>query len=377
MLWLALLTTPMMAVIQGMCARIGMVTGLGLAANIKKRSPNAIAITLALAVILANTFNVGADFAGMADSAHLVLPAVPTFVWVVVFGIAMFLALFYCSYRVIADVIKVLTLALFAYVVTAFVVHPPWGEVFRSFVVPHIEWNKAWLTTAMGVLGTTITPYLFFWQSALMVEEERDIGRLTLAERRGASRKEIEFAHLDVNVGMIASNAVMFFIIVTTAFTLYAHGHRNIETAQQAAQALTPLAGRFASIVFTLGMVGTGLLAIPALAGSSAYVAAETFSFRRQGLTETPDSAPRYYAVLGAGIFLGMLMPLAHVNAIRALYWSAVINGIVAVPLLFMVVRIASDVGVMGRWRSSIPARVWAWLTVALMGLAAVSLFVA
>lgn len=375
MLWLAMFTTPMMAVVQGMCARIGMVTGMGLAANIRRRTPLPLAYTIALAVVAANTFNVGADFAGMAESAHMVVPAIPTLGWVVGFGLILLGALFFCSYRVIADVIKVLTLALLAYVVTAFVIHPPWGTVFAHLVIPHVEWNKDWVTTAMGVLGTTITPYLFFWQSSLMVEEEKDIGRVKLAECRGATRKEIRNTHIDVNVGMIASNLVMFFIIVTTAFTLYGHGGQHIETAQQAAQALQPLAGRFASVIFMLGMVGTGLLAIPALAGSSAYVAAETFAFRG-GLSEKPDSAPRFYAVLGAGILLGMLMPLMHVNAIKALYWSAVVNGVVAVPLLFFVVRIAGDAGLMGKWVSSPVARAWGWITVATMSIAAVALFI-
>ncbi len=375
MLWLSLLTTPMMAVIQGMCARIGMVTGEGLSANIRKSVPAWIAYPVAAAVIAANTFNIGADFAGMSASANMVLPWVPTSVWVLVFGVTLFAGMMYLSYRRLADTIKWLTTCLFAYVVAAFIVRPNWGAVFHHLFVPEVRFNRQWLTTMMGVLGTTITPYLFFWQSSLEVEEEKCMGRVTVAQRRGARPDEIRDAHFDVNAGMIYSNAVMFFIIATTALTLFAHGKTNIQTAQDAARALEPLAGHFAALLFTLGMVGTGLLAIPALAGSSAYVAAETFGFRSGGLDEKPSRAPRFYAVTGAGLLIGVLMCLAHIDPIRALYWSAVLNGVVAVPLIFLLVRIAGDTGVMGEWVSSTSAKVWGWFTFVLMGLAAISMF--
>ena len=375
MLWLALLTTPMMAVIQGMCARIGMVTGLGFAANIRKSVPAWLAYVIAAAVIVANTFNVAADFAGMGASAHLVVPAIPLLAWVVIFGVALFLVLTYLSYRLLADILKWLTTSLFAYVIAAFVVHPNWIDVLRHLVIPQFHANRSWVTTMMGVLGTTITPYLFFWQSSLEVEEEKAMGRVTVAQRRGATPDEIADAHFDVNAGMIFSNLVMFFIITTTALTLYAHGKTNIQNAQDAARALEPLAGHFASLLFTLGMVGTGLLAIPALACSSAYVAIETFGIRGGGLGEPPSRAPRFYAVMGAGLLVGVILCFTRLDPIRALYWAAVLNGIVAVPLIFLLIRIAANAKVMGKWRSSISARVWAWLTFALMGLAAVSLF--
>ncbi len=375
MLWLALLTTPMMAVVQGMCARIGMVTGVGLAANIRKSVPAWAAYVMAASVIIANTFNVGADFAGMAASAHLVAPLVPELVWDVIFGVVLIGGLVYLSYRRIASFLKYLTLTLFAYIITAFIVHPHWGNVLSNLVIPHVQINKGWITTAMGVLGTTITPYLFFWQSALEVEEEKAQGRTTVRERRGATDQEISDAHFDVNVGMLFSNLVMFFIITTTALTLFAHGKTNIQTAQDAALALEPLAGHLAALLFMLGMVGTGLLAIPALAGSSAYIAAEMLSFRRQGLDETPNRAPRFYGVLAAGLLLGIALPFTHLNPIRALYWSAVLNGIVSVPLIFMIIRIANNAKVMGKCRNSVLANAWSWLTFTLMAVAAVALF--
>lgn len=375
MLWLALFTTPMMGVVQGMCARIGMVTGRGLAANIRSSIPSWLAYVIGAIVIIANTFNVGADFAGMSASAHLVAPALPALVWNVAFGVLLIVGLIFLSYRRIAEFLKYLTLTLFAYIVTAFIIHPRWSDVLAHLVVPHVQLSRDWITTAMGVLGTTITPYLFFWQSALEVEEEKAQGRTTVQERRGATEEEIRDAHFDVNAGMVFSNLVMFFIIVTTALTLFAHGKTNIQTAQDAALALEPLAGHLASLLFMLGMVGTGLLAIPALAGSSAYIAAEMLVFRNEGLNETPNHAPRFYAVLVAGLLVGIALPFTHLDPIRALYWSAVLNGVVSVPLIFLVIRIANNAKIMGKWRNSLLANAWSWLTFALMGVAAFALF--
>jgi Mn2+/Fe2+ NRAMP family transporter len=311
----------------------------------------------------------------MAASAHMVAPVVPELAWDVIFGAVLIIGLIYLSYRRIASFLKYLTLTLFAYIVTAFIVHPRWGTVLANLFVPHVRLNKDWITTAMGVLGTTITPYLFFWQSALEVEEEKAQGRTTVQQRRGATDEEIRDAHFDVNVGMVFSNLVMFFIITTTALTLFAHGRTNIQTAQDAARALEPLAGHLAYLLFTLGMVGTGLLAVPALAGSSAYIAAEMLSFRRQGLDELPSRAPRFYAVLTAGLLIGIALPFTHLNPIRALYWSAVLNGVVSVPLIFLVIRIANNAKVMGRWRNSLVANAWSWITFILMGAAAFALF--
>jgi Mn2+/Fe2+ NRAMP family transporter len=274
----------------------------------------------------------------------------------------------------LARIFKWLTLSLFAYVITAFVVHVPWLEVLRRFVTPQIRLEAGWLSTMVGVLGTTITPYLFFWQASLIVEEEKEAGNTTLEERRGTDETSVREMHADVNTGMIFSNAVAFFIIVTTAATLGAHGEHDIATAQQAAEALRPLAGRFAELLFALGMVGTGILAVPVLAGSSAYVAAQTFRFR-EGLGEPVQRAPRFYGTIAAGIIVGIAMNLLRVDAIKALFWSAVLNGVTAVPLLAAIVALASDSKLMGRWRSSLLARIWGWATVALMGAATAGMF--
>jgi NRAMP (natural resistance-associated macrophage protein)-like metal ion transporter len=374
MLWLALLTTPMMAVVQGMCARIGMVSGRGLAAVLRSQVPAPLLYVVAAMVIIANTFNIGADIAGMAASMQMVA-GLSVFFWVFVSGAALIGVQVFLSYRAFVRVIKWLCLALFAYVVTAFVVRPDWGAVLAAAVVPHISLTATWITTMVGVLGTTISPYLFFWQSSLMVEEEKAMGRRTQAERRGATADEISDAHADVNTGMLFSNLVMFFIIVTTATTLGAHGMHGIATAQQAAEALRPLAGNFAYLLFTLGMVGTGLLAVPSLAGSSAYVIADIFRFR-QGMDETPQRAPKFYAAIVAGIIVGIVMNVAHVDPIKALYWSAVANGIASVPLVILVTIIANDKGVMGRWRNSWLANIWSGLAIFTMTGAAILLFV-
>ena len=374
MLWLALVTTPMMAVVQGMCARISMVSGKGLASVLRDRLHPVLLYGIAAMVVIANTFNVGADIAGMSASATMVT-RVPDLAWVLIFGAALIAIQVYLSYDVFVRVIKWLCIALFAYIITAFVVRPDWGAVMASAIVPHIALSSAWITTCVAVLGTTISPYLFFWQSALVIEEAKAVGQTTVAERRGATKAEISDAHADVNTGMFFSNVVMFFIIVTTASTLGATGHRDIETAQQAAEALRPLAGDFAYLLFTLGMVGTGMLAVPALVGSSAYVVSEIFKFRH-GLDEKPRRAPKFYGIIVAGIVAGVVMNLIRVNPISALYWSAVANGIAAVPLVIIVTVLANDSKVVGRWRNSRLANVWAGLAILTMTGAAIGMFI-
>lgn len=374
MLWLALLTTPMMAVVQGMCARIGMVSGKGLAAVLKRNIPGPVLCVVAAMVIVANTFNIGADIAGMAASMQMVV-GLPVLLWVFVSGAALIGVQVFLSYRGFVRVIKWLCLAMFAYVITAFVVRPDWGTVLAAAFVPHVSFTSTWITTMVAVLGTTISPYLFFWQSSLMVEEEKSMGRTTQAARRGATASEIKDAHTDVNIGMFFSNLVMFFIIVTTATTLGAHGNHDIATAQQAAEALRPLAGPFAYLLFTLGMVGTGLLAVPSLAGSSAYVLADIFRFR-QGMDEKPRRAPKFYAAVVAGIAVGVAMNVAHVDPIKALYWSAVANGVTAAPLVILVTMIANNHRIMGKWRNSLLANIWSGLAIVTMTGAAILLFV-
>ena len=373
MLWVVLITTPMMSVVQGMCARIALVSGVGLARVMRRQMARWIVAPLGIAVIVANTINAGADLEGMSAAAQLLFRQ-SNFLWIALFGGILIVIQVFLSYRRFASIVKWLTLALFAYVITAFVVRPPWGLVLRHLVVPELHFNAGWLTTLVAVLGTTITPYLFFWQGALEIEEEEAMGRTTVQSRRGATKGEISDMHLDVNAGMLFSNAVAFFIVVTTAATLGAHGLHHISTAADAARALEPLAGRFAGWLFAFGMIGTGLLAIPAFTASSAFIVSEAFGYR-EGLDKRISRAPQFYAVLILGMLIAMGMGFFRIDPIGALFWSAVINGVVAVPLLAVIVWLASDKRLMGRWVSSLAAKFWGWGTVAAMALAAIGMF--
>lgn len=374
MLWLALLTTPMMIAVQGMCARIGLVGGVGLAAALRNNFPYWVAASLGVMTIGANTLNLGADLSGMAASIGLLVGG-PPIVWVLLFGVLAYIAPVYLNYRTFVNVVKLLALSLLAYVLTAFAVHPNWPDVLRHTVIPEIRLTRDWITTLVGVLGTTITPYLFYWQASLMVEEDKAHGKISVTQRRGASRREIADANADVTFGMIVSNLIMFFIIVAVATTLAHNGTAKINTAQDAAEALRPIAGDFAYVIFAAGMVGTGLLAVPTLAGSSAFIAAETFRFR-SGLDDKPDRAPRFYGIFGAGIGVGILMNLLRIDPIGALYWSAVVNGIAAVPLLVVITMLANRRSLMGKWVNSRTTNVWAIVTILLMGAAAIGMFV-
>jgi len=279
------------------------------------------------------------------------------------------------SYRTIARVFKWLTLVLLAYVVTAFVARVDWRLAIQATMIPHIEWSRAFFAVLVAILGTTISPYLFFWQAAQEVEEERAIGR-NLARRRGATRKELNTCRADVITGMFASNAIMYFIIMTTAATLHAHGKTNIATAQEAAEALRPLAGAGAYWLFTLGLIGTGMLAVPVLAGSCAYAIAEASAWRGS-LDRRPRRAKKFYIVLAVAMALGIALNYAGLNAIKLLFTTAVINGILAPPLILIVLLLTRDRTVMGSAVNSPVLGFLGWLTFAVMVVSAVGLFIA
>lgn len=346
-LWTALLSFPLMAAVQLMCARLGMVTGCGLASVIRTRYPRWVLWLACALVIVANVFNIGADLGGMADSMQMIT-GIHAYYWTPSFAVLITGLLFWSSYRLMARVFKWLTLVLFAYVVTAFLARPDWGAVLRATFIPHFEWTKDYIAVLVGILGTTISPYLFFWQAAQEVEEDRDRGKTTVAQRRGSTNKELRIARTDVITGMLLSNLVMYFIILTTAATLNVHGAKNIETAKQAAEALRPLAGKGAYWLFTLGIVGTGMLAVPVLAGSSAYAIAEGARWKSASLNAKPQLARKFYAVIGIAILVGLALDFAGFNAVKMLFWSAVLNGLLAPPLVVMVVLLTSDRKVMG-----------------------------
>jgi NRAMP (natural resistance-associated macrophage protein)-like metal ion transporter len=372
-LWTALLSFPLMAAMQLMCARLSMVTGCGLASVIRTRYPRPILWLACSLVIIANIFNIGADLGGMADAMQM-MGGVRAYYWTPIFAALIIALLMWTSYSTMARVFKWLTLVLFAYVITAFLVHPKWAAVLRSTFIPHVEWTKDYLAVLVGILGTTISPYLFFWQAAQEVEEDRERGKTTVAQRRGSTNLELRVAQKDVVTGMLLSNLVMYFLILTTGATLHVHGVTHIETAKQAAEALLPLAGKGAYLLFTLGIVGTGMLAVPVLAGSSAYAIAEAAQWRTASLCVKPKRARKFYAVIAIAIIVGLSLNFAGFNAVKMLFWSAILNGLLAPPLVVMVVLLTSDRKVMGSRANSRGMQVLGWICALVMSAAAMAL---
>ena len=372
-LWTALFSFPLMVSVQLMCARLGMVTGRGLAGVIRRRYPPWVLWGACSLLIVANVVNIGADLGGMAKTTEMVT-GVNSLVWTPIYATLIISLLFWTSYSLIARVFKWLTLVLFAYVIAAFLAHPNWRAVLHATFVPHLEWSSAYIATFVGILGTTISPYLFFWGASQEVEEERKIGRQTVEEREGATDEELRKSRTDVITGMFFSNLVMYFIILTTAATLHAHGHTNIDTAQQAAEALKPLAGNGAYLLFTLGLIGTGMLGVPVLAGAAAYAVAEARNWRGT-LEDKPRLAKKFYAIVASAMILGLVLDYAGFNAVKMLFWSAVLNGVLAPPLIVLVVLLTSSQKIMGE-RANPPILKWlGWITAAVMTAAAVAMF--
>jgi len=374
-LWTALISFPLMAAVQLMCARLGMVTGRGLGGAIRLRYSQWVLWPACLLLLVANVFNIGADLGGMAAAASMVT-GVPSYFWTPFFALLIVGLLIWTSYNLIARVFKWLTLVLFAYVVTAFLARPDWTAVFHGTLLPHVEWTQSYMAVLVGILGTTISPYLFFWQASQEVEEDRKQGKATVAQRRGSTNLELSAARDDVFTGMFFSNLVMFFIILTTAATLHAHGVRNIETAKQASEALRPLAGSGAYWLFTLGLIGTGMLGVPVLAGSCAYAIAEAASWKGDSLSKKPRRAQQFYGVIAAAMIVGLALDFAGLNAVKMLFWSAIVNGVLAPPLVVLVVLLTSDKKVMGTRTNSRRAKVLGWICAALMAAAAIAMFV-
>lgn len=374
-LWTALLTFPLMAAVQLMCARLGMVTGCGLASVIRTRYPRWVLWFACTLVIVANVFNIGADLGGMADAMQVVT-GIRAYFLTPAFALLIMSLLFWTSYRQMARIFKWLTAVLFAYVVTAFLARPDWASVARATFVPHIEWSKGYISVIVGILGTTISPYLFFWQAAQEVEEDRERGKKTVAQRRGATNKELRIAKKDVATGMLLSNLIMYFLILTTAATLNAHGNKSIETAKQAAEALRPLAGQGAYWLFTIGIIGTGMLAVPVLAGSSAYAIAEAATWRSASLNAKPRLAGKFYSVIAIAILIGLTFDFARFNAVKMLFWSAILNGLLAPPLVVMVVLLTSNRKVMGSRTNSLGMQVLGWICALIMSLSALALLI-
>jgi NRAMP (natural resistance-associated macrophage protein)-like metal ion transporter len=374
MTWLMLFSYPLMIVIQEICARIGRVTGVGIAGNMRRHYPRSLLFGIVSLLCLANVFNLGADLGAMGAAGQLLLGG-SLLPYVVGFAALSLVLQIYIPYTTYVKYLKWLTLALFAYVLTAFVAHVDWRQALRSTLLPSISFNTKYFTTLTAVLGTTISPYLFFWQASEEAEDVRN-NRKDHALKYAPWQAHEQFARIrvDTYVGMGLSNAVALFIILTTAATLHAAGIRDVETSAQAAKALEPLAGRFAFELFAVGIIGTGLLAVPVLAGSAAYGVAETFRWHAS-LESRPNKAKQFYGVLAIATIVGLALNFVGLNPIRALFWSAVINGVVSVPLMIVTMRMAANRKVMGEFTLPPYLRVMGWVATAVMLAASIGLF--
>lgn len=372
--WTLLASWPLMCAIQEISARIGRVTGRGLAANVQQHYPNAVVGVLVTLLLVANTINIGADLGAMAAALKLVTGG-PELVFVAGFAMFCIGTEVFVQYDRYVRVLKWLTLALLTYVAVAFVVKIPWGTVALRMVAPQIDWTPAYITVVVAILGTTISPYLFFWQAEEEVEEVKEKeGAKPLERAPQQARTEFRRIRLDTYIGMALSNLVALFIVLTTAATLHARGVTDIQTSAQAAEALRPVAGPAVFVIFALGIIGTGLLAVPVLAGSAAYAVGETLGWH-VGLTRKPRRAKAFYGVIAAATLVGALLNFSSLDPIKALFWSAVVNGVVAVPVMAMMMLLGSRRDVMGRFVLPMPLRVVGWLATAVMAVAAAAMF--
>jgi NRAMP (natural resistance-associated macrophage protein)-like metal ion transporter len=377
MLWTALFTFPLMSAVQELCSRIALQTGVGLGVSLRRKFPSWLVGIAILGLLGANTFNIGADLGAVAAGGSLLSRGSVPALWLVVPVALLVIGMeVFFTYAAMFKIFKWLTLALFAYVITAFFAHPQFLEVLRATFVPHIEPSRDFVMALVAVLGTTISPYLFFWQASSEVDELAAAQETNpLVRRRRGTAAELRAARVDIVVGMAFSNLVMYFIILTSAAVLHAHGKTDIQTANQAAAALAPLAGPFAFIVFSIGMIGTGLLAIPILAGSASYALKEFLGIRGD-LASKPRHRPTFYLILAAATMAGVVMNFLHLDPIHALFVTAVINGVVAPPLLGLIVWLGRDRRIMkGRVSGRLSLTLTGAATLA-MGVAALTLLI-
>lgn len=372
--WVMVLTWPLMCAIQEISARIGRVTGRGIAGNLRQHYPASLLYGIVTLLIIANTINLGANLGAMAAALHLLIPGPQ---WLFVLGVG-FVSLgleVFVRYTRYVSILKWLTLSLFSYVAVALMVDLPWATVGYHLVVPNIRIDANYLTVVVAILGTTISPYLFFWQAEEEVEEIKEqAGAKPLERAPEQARRELGRIRIDTLIGMGLSNLVALFIILTAAATLHAHGVTDIQTSSQAAEALRPIAGPFAFLVFALGIIGTGMLAVPVLAGSAAYALGEAFGWH-VGLARKPGRAKAFYATIAVATVAGMALNVLPIDPVKALFWSAVINGVVAVPVMIAMMLLSTNSAVMGRFRLPALLNVIGWIATVVMLVAAVGMF--
>jgi NRAMP (natural resistance-associated macrophage protein)-like metal ion transporter len=373
-LWTSPLSFPLMTGVQYICAKIGMVSGMGLSGVLRKNYPRAVLLPAVSAVLVANTINAGADLGAIAAGINLLVP-IPIAVLIVPVAALIAALQIAGSYRLIAAIFKWLTLALFSYIVAGVIARPDWGEVLWNTFVPTVRLDTTFLAALVAIFGTTISPYLFFWQATEEEEEEVSKGRTTLEERRGATDDELKYAAWDVNIGMAFANIVFYFIILTAAATLFKVGKTDIQSATDAAQALRPLAGDAATILFAVGLIGAGFLAVPVLTGSAAYAVCEALGWK-YGLDLKFGKARHFYLVIVASTVVGISLNFVGINPIQALFWTAVINGLLAPPLLVVIMLVANNPAVMGERVNGWFLNVLGWAATLVMSVAAIGLIV-
>ncbi|MBV8472171.1 MAG: divalent metal cation transporter, partial [Hyphomicrobiales bacterium] len=372
--WTLLLTFPLMCAIQMISAQIGRATGRGLAGNMRRHFPAPLLWLLVSLLVIANIINIGADLGAMGAAAGLLLPG-PAALYLVGFATTMALLEVFVRYSQYAAILRWLTVSLFAYVATVFWVGVPWPTVAANLVFPQIEFSGKYLTVVVAIFGTTISPYLFFWQAAEEVEDEKeDPAAKPLIKAPAQAPREFARIKYDTIIGMGLSNLVALFIVLTTAATLNAHGVTDIQTSSQAAEALRPIAGEFAFAIFALGIVGTGLLAVPVLAGSAAYAVGEALRWR-VGLAQRPERAKAFYGAIAGATLVGVALNFVSLDPIKALFWSAVVNGVTAVPIMVMIMLMGSRASVMRQFTLGPWLRTLGWLATAAMAAAAVGMF--
>ncbi|HET7148726.1 MAG TPA: Nramp family divalent metal transporter [Candidatus Nitrosopolaris sp.] len=396
MLWMAIFQYPMMTVIQEMCARIGLLTGKGLTTIIKRKYSKKVVLPLTSLLLIANTINIGADIGAMAASVRLVFPQLPIIVATLSFTVFIVASQILLPYNKYVKILKYLTISLFAYIVTVVIVGGSWAQILASSIIPHIELTPAFAMMFVAILGTTITPYVFFWQASQEAEENVAKGKIkeisednkvssiinasNVSKQPKISKKEVSLMRSDTAIGMAFSQLIMWAIITTTAGSLHSHNITDIQTADQAAKALQPLvktfpnAGEIAQSIFALGIIGTGLIAIPVMAGSSAYALSDLFGWK-QGLNKTFRQANAFYLVIAASSVIGLWINFSSIDPIKALVYTAVINGVVAVPILIAIMRIANDKTILKDSVNGQISNIIGWATVMIMGISVVILF--
>lgn len=374
MLWTVWLTYPLMVGIQVVSAKIGRVSGQGLSANIRQHYPAWMLYSIVWLLLVANTINIAADVDAMANALKLMTGG-PALWYAIGFGVISLLLQIFIPYRRYVRILKWLTLALLAYVATLFVVHIPWTQVLINTLLPHLSWEPAYITTVVAVFGTTISPYLFFWQASQEVEEQQaDPHAIALKDAPDQANANFRRIKIDTYIGMAFSNLIAFFIILTTAVTLHLHGVTEIQTSAQAASALRPIAGEFAFLLFSAGIIGTGLLAIPVLAGSAAYAMAGAFHWR-DSLELKPKAAKGFYGIITISTLIGVGLCFTPIDPIKALFWSAVINGVISVPIMAVMMLMAARSDIMGKFVISFRLKLLGWLCTAAMAIAVGAMF--